>query len=119
MNQFAEKYKENKIFNFEAWKYPERKYLWENLILEMARQINPEKFDETLKVIEGKQHKDKSKLLEVVSDLPYLKAIKNFDYFLETSPATRTFQLQSIFENLLKSIDAEKIYIVVEDVDRA
>ena len=46
---------------FDSWQYPERKNLWEGLILELASKIN--KRDITTKKIDGTQSKDNKKLL--------------------------------------------------------
>jgi len=53
LNQIKNKYSENsKWFEFDAWKYPERANLWENFVLEFARQINKEIFDKTMKQVD-------------------------------------------------------------------
>jgi ABC-type oligopeptide transport system ATPase subunit len=121
INQLIKKLKEEWIptFEFEAWKYPERKNLRENLILEIATQISPETSKKYLDIIKGDKNNDVKKLVKVVADLTTLSVLEHINYFLDEAPATRTFQLQEIFKKLMESMEGEKIYIFVEDADRA
>lgn len=105
---------------FDAWKFPNRDNLWEGFILECASQLGNE--EKILKIIEGKQNSDKEALINSVASIPIpgISVIKNLTHFIETSPATRTFQLQKIFkEEILKKIKSREIFIVVEDIDRS
>jgi hypothetical protein len=53
LNQIKYKFSADaKWFEFDAWKYPERSNLWENFILEFARQIDSETFDKTMKQVD-------------------------------------------------------------------
>lgn len=45
----SKKIDSGKWINFDAWRYLERQNLWENFVLEFARQINQEVFDATIK----------------------------------------------------------------------
>jgi KAP-like P-loop domain-containing protein len=105
---------------FDAWKYPERKELWEGFVLDFARQIDNKTFESVRQKIDGKQNDDKKTLVNTVGSIPGLAAIKNLTHFYETSPARRTFEIQDILKNLIsdKAKD-KKIYIVVEDIDRS
>lgn len=117
-----------KWFQFDAWKYPERAHLWESFTLEIARQLDKDKFDQTLKIIDWKQHDDKKTLLNVLYELPGdfakiipgIKAVKEWiQYFLNVSPAKRTFEIQNILQWIFSWIRENNIYIVVEDIDRS
>lgn len=108
-----------KWFEFDAWKYPERSNLWENFILEIARQINQAEFDKTICLIDWETHEAKKTLINTIGDIPLLWAIKNFNYFFKTTPARRTFELQNVLIDLLKSIEEKNIYIIIEDIDRS
>ncbi len=105
--------------NFDAWKYPDRKDLRENFVLEFARSIDIKTFDESLSKIEWTQNDDKKTLLNVFWDMPLLGVIKNFSHFLKTTPAKKTFELQEIMVFLLEKIEDEEIYIIIEDIDRS
>lgn len=105
---------------FDAWKYPERKELWEGFVLDLARQIDKSAFEMVRKSLDGKQNDDKKTLVNTVGSIPGLAAIKNLTHFFETSPARRTFEIQSILQNFIENKAAGKtIYIVVEDIDRS
>lgn len=107
--------KENWI-NFDAWKYPERRDLWEGFILEVAEHADNLKH--ILGKIEGKDTKSKS--LDVAGG--FLGAVipgigKLFDVF-QSSPAKRVFQLQHILTQMINNM-SKRVYIVVEDIDRS
>jgi ABC-type dipeptide/oligopeptide/nickel transport system ATPase component len=109
-----------KWINFDAWKFPERKDLWEGFVLDFARQVNPKFFEKIRKEIDGKQNEDKKRLISVISDFPLLKPIKHFNHFFETTPARRVFEIQDILKNLFnKKIKQKNIFIIVEDIDRS
>jgi hypothetical protein len=55
------------ILTFEAREYPGRKDLWENLILELAEQLDEK--DDVLSRIEGKQNNDKKAIVGFFSKL--------------------------------------------------
>lgn len=108
-----------KWFEFDAWKYPERSNLWENFILEIARQSNQEEFDNAIRQIDGRKNEAKKTLINTIGELPLLGVIKNFTYFLTTTPARRTFELQNILIEILDSVKEKNIYIIIEDIDRS
>lgn len=120
LNQFKKQFEADwwKWFDFEAWKYPDRTNLWENFVLEFARWIDKDIFDDILKKVDWKQNDGKKKLLNIIWEIPYLWAVKHFDYFLNTSPAKRTFEIQNILTDLIERVDGD-IMIVVEDIDRS
>lgn len=108
-----------KWLEFDAWKYPERSNLWENFILEIARQIDKDIFDKAIRRIDGKENDAAQTLLNTVGDIPWLWVIKNFNHFLKTTPARRTFELHNILIDLLNLIKDNNIYIIIEDIDRS
>lgn len=120
LNQIKSKYIDNsKWFEFDAWKYPERSNLWENFILEFARQIDKETFDKTIKKVDWTVDDDKKTLINTIWDIPLLSAIKNFNHFLKTTPAKRNFEVENLLNELIKKVEEENIYIIIEDIDRS
>lgn len=103
--------------HFDAWQFPERKELWEGLILETAK--NQDKLKPILKNISGEEKEDVKALVNTIGDIPGLSVVKNLNHFIKTSPATRVFQLQDIFTDLINQINREKVVFVLEDVDRS
>lgn len=129
-NDLEEKVENNKKewwINFEAWKYPERKDLWESFILETATQIWEKDFKEIEKIIKGKQHNDIRILLKILNVIPIVKDLwweavsKGIDHFFAPAPLTRVYQFQNLLENIFleKIEDHDTIFIVIEDIDRS
>lgn len=112
----GDKYDGKEWINFDAWKYPERKDLWEGFVLDFAKQAGQELFEKVKKAIDGKQNEDKKTLLNVFGEI--IPVIKHFNYFLETSPAKRVFEIQEILTRIIKDLNKE-IFIIVEDIDRS
>jgi hypothetical protein len=104
---------------FEAWKVPERKEMWETFVIDLARQINAEEFSNAINNLDGKQNDDKKTLINTIGDIPGLSVIKNFSHFLETSPATRVFEIQEILKGVIEKFEGDTLVLVVEDVDRS
>ena len=108
---------------FDAWKYPDRKDLWENFVLELARQFDDKTFAAFEKMLDGKQNDDKQALVGTVAGiLPFggdsLK--EGVNHFLATSPATRTYQIQKILTDLInEKMKDKQVVIIIEDIDRA
>lgn len=120
LNQIKAKYTENaKWFDFDAWKYPERSNLWENFILEFARQIDKETFDKTMKQVDWTIDDDKKTLINTIWDIPWLSVIKNFNHFIKTTPAKRNFEVENLLNELIKKVEEDNIYIIIEDIDRS
>lgn len=120
LNQIKSEYTNNaKWFEFDAWKYPERSNLWENFILEFARQIDSETFDKTIKHVDWTIDDDKKTLINTFWDIPWLSVIKNFNHFIKTTPAKRNFEVENLLNELIKKINEENIYIIIEDIDRS
>lgn len=115
-----------KWLSFDAWKYPERNNLWENFTLELAMQLWSWK--DITKIIEWTQHEDKKVILSIATKLPWewikwlpwFESLKEWiDYFLKSSPAKRTYEIQEILRWIFESIIEQEIYIIIEDIDRS
>lgn len=48
-----------------------------------------------------------------------MAVIKNFNHFLHTSPAKRTFEIQKILLEQFSNIPEKKLFIIIEDIDRS
>ncbi|HWR84096.1 MAG TPA: P-loop NTPase fold protein [Candidatus Deferrimicrobium sp.] len=105
--------------SFDAWKYPERKDLWEGFVLDFADQIGERK--KAQDKLDGKDNKSKyvGATAGIISGLTggliNLEFIKDF---IESSPAKRAFEIQEILSGLIKQQEKD-IYIVIEDIDRS
>lgn len=111
-----------KWIEFDAWKFPDRKNLWEGFVLELTRQIDEKTFEDALKKIDGKENDDKKTLVQTLSDIPVpgFKSIRNLNHFFRTSPARRVFEIQQILIDILnKKLNADQLCIVIEDIDRS
>lgn len=126
------KEKNEEWIHFDAWQFPERKELWEGLVLETAKQLS--KLEETKRKIDGQSGKDKKLAVDTVGSIvnvattlhglpailkPLFGLVKNLEYFADKSPAKRVFEIQDIFISLINSIDKENIIFVLEDTDRS
>ncbi len=114
--------KDDVWINFDAWKYPDRKDMWEGLIIEFAYAIDKRK--EIVKKLEGKSDEcnrintyiDAAK---AIVNLPVFDSIRRiYNRYHDSSPIKRLYDLQLMFGNLIKSINSD-IYLVLEDVDRS
>ncbi len=116
--------KKNEVWvEFDAWKFPDRKDLWEGFVLEFARQIDEEVFEEARKKIDGENKNGTRTLINVLSSgvnlfYPGAGVIKNFRHFFKTSPARRVFEIQEILEKIIKK-QKKDIFIIIEDIDRS
>lgn len=122
IHQLLTSYPKKTFLEFDAWKYPDRKDLWENFVLELARQFDEKTFKEFEKMLDGKQDDDKKALFGVVSGLiPGGDSLKEgMNYFLASSPATRTYQIQKILTQLItQKMKNKDVTIIIEDIDRA
>ena len=112
-----------KWVHFDAWKYPERKDLWEGFVLDFANQIDRSLFSKIKNKIDGTSKSALKTLVGVVAQganffLPGANIIERFSYFLSDSPVKRVFEIQELLNDLIKETDKE-IYIIVEDIDRS
>ena len=118
-----EEKKDEMWVEFDAWKFPDRKDLWEGFVLEFARQIDKETFEAARKKIDGKNKDDIKTLINVISKgvtmfLPDAGIVKNFNHFFKTSPARRVFEIQESLEGIIKK-QKKDIFIIIEDIDRS
>jgi hypothetical protein len=124
--QMKKKKQKNSLwFEFDAWRYPERKELWENFVLELAREFDNKTFEAFEKKLDGRSNADKAALLGVLAKganilVPGAGIIGNLNHFLATSPATRTYQIQKILTELIENnLKNKLLFIVAEDIDRS
>ncbi len=118
--------------HFDAWQFPERKELWDGLILETARQLSM--LEKVKREVDGQSGKDKKlgintagSILNVATTAfglpkllePLFGLVKNLEYFADKSPARRVFEIQDIFTSLINAVDKDKIVFVIEDIDRS
>ena len=118
--------------HFDAWQFPERKELWDGLVLETARQLS--KLEKYKRKVDGQSGKDKKLAVSTAGSAvnlvttafglplilePLFALVKNLDYFAEKSPARRVFEIQDIFIDLINTIDNDKVVFVIEDIDRS
>ncbi|MDD3646009.1 MAG: P-loop NTPase fold protein [Candidatus Gracilibacteria bacterium] len=126
LNQIKDKYTENsKWFEFDAWKYPDRKDLWEAFILEIVKQSYTKKDGKKIKKqIEGKS--TKSVWLDIITDITS-SISENFDFnFLDKfseifkkEPITKIYEFQKILIEIFDKLKEENIYMIIEDIDRS
>jgi RecA/RadA recombinase len=139
--QLKKKYsndKNTKWFDFDAWKYPERRDLWEGFVLDIADQLGDRK--KVQKKIEGKD--TKSAVVDVATDVvgagmelfgeiadratgifgkiaEKAQIADKLVGFFKRSPVKRVFEIQDLLVTMLSALPEESIYIVVEDIDRS
>jgi predicted KAP-like P-loop ATPase len=113
-----EKKQEEVWIDFDAWKFPERKELWDGFVLDFAKQIDKKLFNKVKKQIEGNDNRGKKAIFNTFSDLSGIKFLKNFESFFDKTPATRIFEIQDIINEAIEKLDKD-IYIVAEDIDRS
>ena len=108
---------------FDAWKYPERKDLWEGFVLDIARNLDEKLFKEARKKIEGNSKSDIQSLIKVLFRganifLPGASIGENFASLFGSSPARRVFEFQDILKELINNANKD-VYVIVEDIDRS
>lgn len=121
--QIQKEYKDQeKWINFDAWKYPGRKDLWEGFVLDFADQVGEKK--KVQKKIDGKSAKSQminiaTDVLSAVTDkLPDFNFLDKFVEIFKASPAKRVFEIQNILTELI-SMQKKNIYVTIEDIDRS
>lgn len=110
--------------HFDAWKFPERKNLWEGFILEYARQLSGEKQQKKIKKeLEGKS--SRSAWVDIATDVVEIFAgvdagiLDKLSNTIASSKATEVFEFEAMLTSLIESTPEEEIMVVVEDVDRS
>lgn len=109
--------------HFDAWKYPDRKDMWDGFVLDLAKQLLPKEFDRVLAALDGTQQKDLKQLIRTSSKaldhfVPGAGIVGDLAYFAAKSPATRIFQIQELLKSLIEKVGND-ITIVLEDIDRS
>lgn len=103
--------------NFDAWKYPERRDLWEGFVLDFADQVGDK--NKALKRIDGKEKSIGKTIAKAIGGtVSGLGGIAAIAELFESSPATRVFQIQEILLKIINGLD-KPMHIVVEDIDRS
>ncbi len=118
-----EQAKKSKWFEFDAWKYPERRDLWEGFVLDIADQMGSRK--RVKKQIDGdtKTSKTVGAISEIAqglaafTGLSYL--VSKFAHLFDKQPIERVFELQEILVAMFGAVKEKDIFIVVEDIDRS
>lgn len=95
---------------FDSWKYPERKDLWEGFIFEMAEKIWS--VSQTHRKVEW----EKSFVRKMFGLIPLADKVDNL--FTKNSWAKRVFEMQKILHSMIDWFDRD-LCIVVEDIDRS
>lgn len=108
---------------FDAWKYPERRGLWEGFVLDVSRQIDKKMFDKARREIDGEKKEDWKALLRVLFEgannfIPGASIGKNFANLFKSSSCRRVFELQDIFKEIIDK-SKKDLFIIVEDIDRS
>lgn len=125
--------KDEEWIHFDAWQFPERKELWEGLVLDTAKHLS--KLEEVKRKVDGQSNKDKRLAVSTAGSAidvaataitgfplllkPLFGLIKNLEYFADKSSAKRVFEIQDIFASLIDNIKKEKVVFILEDVDRS
>ena len=120
--------------NFDAWKYHDKKDLWEGFILDVADHFGKKK--EILKRITGKDTKSSvvdvgtdllesatnwlpellSKITTIDAKIPKLDFIDKLTSIFKSSPITRVFQLQEILKYLLSKKSFYSKMLIVQEI---
>jgi hypothetical protein len=114
----------NPTIHIDAWRYPDRRDLWEGFVLDFAAQIDKKTFLKVKKKLDG-DGGAASTLMKSAGDLGSLwipkfdKITDKLTYFTRTSPAKRIYEIQDILITLIEDADGDTIYIVIEDADRS
>lgn len=106
-----------KWIHFDAWKYPERRDMWEWFILDTAEQIWTWRKN-TADEIDGKDITISEWILTTLSIIPWLWGLDKLNKIFESRWAKRIFDLQEILKKIILSYDKD-ITIVIEDIDRS
>ncbi len=132
--------KDSLWLQFDAWRYPERKGLWDGLVIEVAKQLGTEasisrKVDGNKSAL-GKwgsivgeifvqanevlpDIKIADKLIEGRGASKVAKVASRASELFGRSPAKRAYDFEQILADLLIGVDSNTVYIVAEDTDRS
>lgn len=118
LNQLSLNRPNEKWFEFDAWKYPDRQNLWEGFVLDTLASIDKTELEKAKKEISGTQNNDKKTLVTTLSKIPGFAALEGLNHFLATTPAKRVCDIQEILNKHLQKIDKDLV-IIIEDIDRS
>lgn len=130
----------SKWLQFDAWRYPERKGLWDGLVIEIAKQLGQDK--KATRKIDGNKSlfgkwggiigetfsqfgellpKAEISKIEVDPSIAEktTKITQKAQEVFGRSPVKRVYELERILADILVSIEEDRIHLVVEDVDRS
>ncbi|NQV00088.1 MAG: hypothetical protein HQ538_05070 [Parcubacteria group bacterium] len=115
--------KKERWINFDAWKFPGRKELWEGFVLEVVKELDKGLFNKVKNEIDGKKYSGIKNLIKVIFRggnifLPGLSIGENLTSLFNSSPIRRVFEFQEILSNIIIK-ENKDIYIIIEDIDRS
>lgn len=126
LNKYRNKYAGNRSkaiwIHFDAWKYPDRKDLWEGFVLDFIHQYDPDLFEPFRKIMDGESTRV-AKVVTAAAKLMPLVGVATSDTikaFTESSQAKRVYEIQALFAELFhQEMPKGRIYIEIEDADRS
>lgn len=104
--------------HFDAWKYHDKKDLWEGFIIDIGIQIWWVSRDDIIREIDGENISFADWLLTSLSVIPWLWWLDWLKKIFESRWISRVFEFQELLRKFLLSTDKE-IIITIEDIDRA
>lgn len=110
--------KEEYWIEFDAWKYPDRKDLWEGFVLDTTKFFSSLESNKVKQELDGTQHDNKKTIISAISKIPGLAVIETLNHFIKTSPAKRVDEVQTLLRDFWNKQDKD-IYIILEDIDRS
>lgn len=120
--QYEEK-PDNKWFEFDAWKYPERKDLWEGLVLDIADQLGQRKGVHQQITASGSGHEMVGAVAQIAGSLGILPGLSlvadKLSFLFKQQPIERVFEIQELLISMLSAVEEKNLFFVVEDLDRS
>ena len=115
--------------DFDAWKYPDKKDIWEGFVLDICEQVDPTEVDDLSDKIKGVPTKKDNLLKTLLESINLLltangiplagQAMSKLGLLRRSSPANRVNDFQNILKKQIESVPQDTVYIVAEDVDRS
>jgi hypothetical protein len=109
--------------NFDAWKYPDRRCMWEGFVLDFADQMG--ELDQVRNKVDGKADvmvEGAGKIASIAAKFAPVPGLADlvecFKGLFSDAPATRVFELQAVFQGMIAKIK-KPIVAVIEDIDRS
>lgn len=103
--------------HFDAWKYHDKKDLWEWFILDIGMQLYASR-EEIVKIIDWKNVTFTDWLLTTLSVVPWLSWLDSLKWIFESKWITRVFEFQELLSKFILW-NKRDIIITIEDIDRA